>query len=454
MATTKIWPIKGEVGHVLRYVQNENKTDINNQPEDLQTVLAYVSNGDKTEQSRFVSAVNCKLGKAREQMDRVKRQYNRTGGTVAFHAYQSFAPGEVTPEQAHQIGVQLANELWGDRFQVVVATHLDKETHIHNHFVVNSVSFVDGKRFHSDAKFLHRMREISDRLCRENSLSVVQNPQQGKTKHYAEYTAEKNGKPTWRTTIKADIDQAIATSMTEHQFFDTLRRMGYDFKIGQDISVRPPGKERFFRLARNLGEDYTLESIRRRMARTIPQKRQAPVESPSSPVRRHYRLKGTLPKRKKSHLRRMYFYYCYRLGVFKKHPQSPARMHFLLREDLKNLNKYTEEIKLLHAYHIDTDVQLLSFQAERKEKMDALIGQREKLRNRLRRMTDEPQAEAIRQEVHALSEQITQIRKEARLCDDIISRSSEIARKLEIIRQEEAERRKEEMQYGYQRTGR
>ena len=456
MATTKIWAVKGEVGHVLRYVQNEEKTDLAMQSGDLAAALQYIGQPEKTEMQRYVSGVNCDPQSARECMEQVKARYCKSGGTVAFHAYQSFAPGEVTPELAHQIGVQLANELWGDRFQVVVATHLDKETHIHNHFVVNSVSFVDGKRFHSDAKFLHRMREVSDRLCRENSLSVVQNPWQGKAKHYAEYMAEKNGKPTWRTTIQADIDQAIATSMTERQFFDTLRRMGYDYKIGQDISVRPPGKERFFRLARNLGDDYTLENIRRRLGRNPPQRRpQAQIAAPQpSPVRRHYRLKGTLPKRKKSHLRRMYLYYCYRLGVFKKHPQSPARMHFLLREDLKNLNKYTEEIKLLHTYHIDTDVQLLSFQTERKEKMEILIGQREKLRNRLRRLTDEPQAEAVRQEVHALSEQITQIRKEVRLCGDIISHSSEIARKLEIIRQEESERRKEEMQYGYQRTGR
>ena len=456
MATTKIWPIKRQLGYVLNYIKNEEKTEPANQTDSLGSVLDYVGKGEKTDAQRFVTGINCAPDTAWEDMTAEKRRFGKTDGTMAFHAYQSFAPGEVTPEQAHQIGVQLANELWGNRFQVVVATHLDKETHIHNHFVVNSVSFVDGRRFHSDAKFLHRMREVSDRLCRENSLSVVQNPKQGKTKHYAEYKAEQEGRPTWRTTIKADIDRALAASMTDRQFFDTLRRMGYDYKIGQDISVRPPGKERYFRLARNLGDDYTLENIRRRLGLTIPQKRQTPPqnESPPLPVRRHYRLKGTLPKRKKSHLRRMYLYYCYRLGVFKKHPQSPARMHFLLREDLKNLNKYTEEIKLLHTYHIDTDVQLLSFQTERKENMDALIGQREKLPNRLRPMTDEPQAEAIRQEVHAMTKEIGIIRREVKLCDDIISRLSEIARKLEIIRQEESERRKEEMQYGYQRTGR
>ena len=456
MATTKIWPIKRQLGYVLNYIKNEEKTEPANQTDSLDSVLDYVGKGEKTDAQRFVTGINCAPDTAWEDMTAEKRRFGKTDGTMAFHAYQSFAPGEVTPEQAHQIGVQLANELWGDRFQVVVATHLDKETHIHNHFVINSVSFVYGKRFHSDAKFLHRMREVSDRLCRENGLSVVQNPNRGKTKHYAEYKAEQEGRPTWRTTIKADIDRALAASMTDRQFFDTLRRMGYDYKIGQDISVRPPGKERYFRLARNLGDDYTLENIRRRLGLTIPQKRQTPPqnESPPLPVRRHYRLKGTLPRRRKSHLRRMYLYYCYRLGVFKKHPQSIAKMHFLLREDLKNLNKYTEEIKLLHTYHIDTDVQLLSFRSEKQTQMDSLTAQREKLRNRLRHMTDETQAETVRQEIYALSKQITQARKEVRLCDDILSRSSEIARKLEIIRRDETELRQEEERYGYQRTGR
>ena len=372
---------------------------------------------------------------------------------MAFHGYQSFAPGEVTPEQAHQIGVQLANELWGDRYQVVVATHLDKESHLHNHFCLNSVSFIDGKRFHSDAKFLRHLREVSDRICLEHGLSVVKDPKTGKTRNYAEHKAEKEGRPTWRTTIKADIDHAIACSRTDRQFFDALRRIGYEYKIGQDISVRPPGKERFFRLARNLGEDYTMENIRRWFGRDASAE-QKPSPPQPLPVKRHYRLKGKLPKVRKSRLRRMYLYYCYRLGVFKKHRQSPARMHFLLREDLKDLDKYTREIRLLHTYRIDTDVQLLSFQTEKQQDLDSLIAQRQKLRNKLRRMTDPEQIEATKEQIEQLTKTITQTRKEVKLCGDIYTRSAEIARKLEIIHRDESERRKEEMQYGYQRTGR
>ena len=165
-------------------------------------------------------------------------------------------------------------------------------------------------------------------------------------------------------------------------------------------------------------------------------------------------MKGKLPMSQKSHLRRMYLYYCYRLGVFKKHPQSPAKMHLLLREDLKNLDKYTQEIKLLHTYRIDTDVQLLSFQGQKKQELERLSGQRKMLRNKLRRMTDPEQIESIKKQIEQLTKTMTKTRKEIRLCDDIYSRSAEIARKLKIIHRDEAEQRKEDLEYGYQRASR
>jgi hypothetical protein len=444
MAATKIWAIKRQLSYVLQYAMNADKTEAS---DDLGSVLHYIGRGDKTDRQQFVSGIRCTPDSAYDMMMSTKREYGKNGGTMAFHGYQSFAPGEVTPEEAHQIGVQLAGELWGDRFQVVVATHLDRG-HLHNHFVVNSVSCVDGKRFHSDAKFLHRMRETSDRLCREHGLSVIQEPKQGATQHHGEYAAEKKGVPTWRRLIQSDIDRAIAASMTEQQFFRALQGMGYAYKIGQDISVKPPGKERYFRLNRNLGEEYSMDGIRRRLGRNLPEKPQ-PTTQPI-PIR-HYRLKGKFPRRHKSHLRRMYLYYCYRLGVFKKHPQSTAKMHFLLREDLRNLDKYTQEIRLLHTYRLDTDVQLSAFQEEQQQVLDGLIERRKRLRNRLRRPPSEEAATRTRQEIAALSKEISTVRQEVKRCNDIQARSKSMAEKLQIIHRDE---RKEELLHGHQRTGR
>ena len=147
---------------------------------------------------------------------------------------------------AHEIGIQLAKRLWGERFQVIVATHLDKENHLHNHFVVNTVSFADGLRYHRTEKDYYDMQKASDELCREYGLSVIENPKRGKSKQYGEWRAEREGKPTWRSLIKADVDKAIAESMTDRQFFYHLRSQGYEIKMGKDISVKPPGQGTLF----------------------------------------------------------------------------------------------------------------------------------------------------------------------------------------------------------------
>ena len=452
MATTKIWPVKRQLGYVLRYAANEEKTELSRHPDLLGSALRYVTQDGKTDLGRLVSGINCTPDTAQEVMTATKQQFGKTGGTMAFHGYQSFATGEVTPEQAHNIGVQLANELWGDRFQVLVATHLDKESHIHNHFVINSVSFVDGKRFHSDAAFLHRMREVSDRICLENGLSVVREPGQGRTKHYAEYMAEKEGKPTWRAMIKADMDQVIAHSMTDRQFFYNLQRMGYEYKQGEDISVRPPGKERYFRLARNLGDDYSMEGVRRRMLRNRPQYRM-PVAPKPATAHRHYRMKGTFPKKQQPYLRRLYFYYCYRLGVFKKRPQSLQKMHFLLREELRYLDRYNRELQFLHDNHILTDVQLNALREQKEQELEPLVARRRKLKYQLKKETEPEEAATIQAEMDTLSHRMAALRGDIRMCKNILERSRGMAEKLERIRAEEANRQQmEKKEQRYQRS--
>ena len=150
MAVTKIWPIKGRLRNVIDYTVNPEKTfNPDYTFEELQAlkdVIDYAMESDKTEKQFYVTGVNCTAGFAREQIVNTKRLFKKEDGILAFHGYQSFKPGEVTPELAHEIGIKLAEKLWGDRFEVVVSTHLDKH-HLHSHFVLNSVSFVDGKKF-------------------------------------------------------------------------------------------------------------------------------------------------------------------------------------------------------------------------------------------------------------------------------------------------------------------
>ena len=233
----------------------------------------------------------------------VKRQFGKEGGIIAFHGYQSFAPGEVTPEQAHEIGVELARRLWGDRFQVVVATHLDRE-HIHNHFVLNSVSFVDGKKYNDCKSTYALMRQTSDQLCREHGLSVIENPGQGRTMSYDTWEAEQKGKPTWHSQIRRDVDTCIARSFLFEHFLTNLKKQGYEVKSGKYIAVRPPGKQRFVRL-KTLGDGYTEEAIRERI-RAHEQLPHRPMVKPPTPKRK-YRLQHK-PK-KLTGFRALYFHY-------------------------------------------------------------------------------------------------------------------------------------------------
>ena len=245
---------------VIDYAADPSKTDSAIHDENIET------------HQQFVTGINCLPATARDEMQAVKKRFGKEDGVIAYHGYQSFAPGEADPKTAHEIGIRLAKELWDEKYQVVVATHLDKDNHLHNHFVVNTVSFVDGTRYHRTGKDYHNMQVASDNLCREYGLSVVENVHYGKSKQYGEWRAEQEQRPTWRGFIKADIDEAIRMSLTERQFFRHLEEKGYEIKFGKDISVRPQGKERFVRLMRNFGEEYSIENIRRRiLSQFIPE---------------------------------------------------------------------------------------------------------------------------------------------------------------------------------------
>ena len=464
MATTSIWRVKGWLGKVVVYVENPDKTtnpkfytdeDMTEQDgQELSDVIRYAVNSRKTQKAdnedcavvhRFVSGINCSPSTARDEMLAVKKRFGKENGTVAYHGYQSFAPGEATPEMAHEIGMKLAARLWGDRYQVIVATHLDKENHLHNHFVLNTVSFVDGIKYHRTKKDYHDMQTVSDELCREYRLSVIENPQYGKAKQYGEWRAEQEQRPTWRGLIRADIDEAIRQSMTERQFFDNLRKKGYEVKIGKDISVRPPGKERFVRLMRNFGEDYSLDNIRRRILSQSRPVRKKPEQKPEI---LWVRLVGSLKTaRKLTGFRALYVHYCYLLGIFPKNrpQQSRKRLHFLLGEDLLKLDAITAETRLLIGHRIDTAEQLFCYRDEVNGKIEALTSDRKQLYKAQRTAavkSDPEKAAEVKAQIAALSKELTSLRKEVVLCNSIAERSGVIQEKIKAVREDEQPERK------------
>lgn len=447
MATTAIWDVTDRLDRVIEYTTNPDKTenlDFNSSDfRGLQEVLKYAVQDAKTEKQFYVTGINCYPETACKQMSKTKLQFQKTDGILAFHGYQSFAPGEATPETAHAIGVKMAQELWGDRFEVVVSTHLDKN-HLHNHFVLNSVSFKDGKRYYDNKTTYSLMRQTSDRLCREYSLSVIENPQRGKSKHYAEWKAEQESKPTWRGLIREDVDKAIDESMTFTQFIANLRRQGYEVKTGvKYMAVRPNGKERFVRL-KTLGDDYTEENIKERILKNRTPERPQVLPEPN---RKRYTVRGCMnirKTRKLTGLQALYFHYLYKMGILPKQCVSRKRTHFLLREDIWHMKQLISQTKLLCTHRIETKEQLLTYQNELKQEMTALINERKSFYNNLRRCKDDKQILAYKEQISGISKKLSLLRREVKLCTGILSRSEDMKQKLLQIKQEQINQGKEE----------
>ena len=261
MAYTSVIPVR-RLDRAVKYVMNKEKTTAVS----LQDALDYAANRDKTEQSCFESSYACTLETAFADMRQTKERWHKSGGVQGYHLVQSFVAGEVSPELAHRIAKELADRVLGGRYEYVIGTHLNTG-HIHSHIVWNSVSCVDGKKYRSNYKsYVTEIRAVSDELCRKYKLSVIDTENSNHVaKPYAEWLAEKNGQPTWRTAIRQDVDDAIQQSLTWRQFLNALERKGYEVRMGRKYPVlRPPGKERFVRF-KTLGKRYTPEAIQTRI---------------------------------------------------------------------------------------------------------------------------------------------------------------------------------------------
>ena len=240
MAVTKIKPIKSTLKKALDYIQNPDKTD----------------------GKMLVSSFGCSPETADIEFEFTIAQALNRGNNLAHHLIQSFAPGEVDYQKAHEIGKQLADAVTKGQYEYVLTTHIDKG-HVHNHIIFCSVNFVDYHKYNSNERSYYGIRNMSDRLCRENGLSVVAPQKGGKGKSYAEYIAEKTG-TSWKGKLKIAVDALIPQVSSFEELLSRLQAAGYEIKPGKYVSCRAPGQERFTRL-KTLGADYTEEAIRERI---------------------------------------------------------------------------------------------------------------------------------------------------------------------------------------------
>ena len=368
MAYTSVIPVR-RLDRAVKYVMNKEKTTAVS----LQDALDYAANRDKTEQSCFESSYACTLETAFADMHQTKERWHKLGGVQGYHLVQSFAAGEVSPELAHQIAKELADRVLGGRYEYVIGTHLNTG-HIHSHIVWNSVSRIDGKKYHSNGKsYVTEIRAVSDELCRKYKLSVIDTENcHHVAKPYAEWLAEKNNQPTWRTAIRQDVDEAIQQSLTWRQFLGALEHKDYEVRMGRKYPVlRPPGKERFVRF-KTLGKNYTPEVIQNRLL--YPQFNRCFVEN--LPRVQYGRLHGGKPRRKLTGLRALYYRYLYELGAL---PRKPSRPSYAVRQDAYKLDQRIRQMEFLSKHNIDTLAQLETHRQALQTEIRQLLTKRKQL---------------------------------------------------------------------------
>lgn len=446
LATTKIWAIYSDFGNTIVYATNEEKTvemifETSNQ-EGIEAVLNYTTRDSATKGKKYVTGINCNVETAYKEMQLTKEKYGKTGKILAHHAEQSFLPGEVTPDEAHRIGIELARRLWGDRHEVVVTTHLDK-AHIHNHFVINSVSFVDGKKYYSNKASYRRMREVNDELCRMYGKSVVEEPAKKGIKTGV-YRAEMRGAYKFRETVFEDIDKMIDSSKSIQEFYDKMKMAGYTLNTDRSyLRVFIHGHQTI-RLDRK-DKNYSLESIYRRINENSSKSAEvnpAPDYSEgfgnyeevikSDEFKKWAKGKVQLPKFRYKGYKALYIKFMYELGQI---PVSKYKYnHVVIREEMMNAGKLNNEMKMLIRNNISTTADLNLYQKKLNDEYKSVFDERKTLRNQRRRATGQ-KAEDLDKQIQKYNETLAGIRKELFYCKDIKDRSDKLIDKLNTARE-------------------
>ena len=405
----------------MEYALNERKSSRRENEENLRSILGEAMNRDRTEQDLFQSALGCTLGSPFADMKAVKAQWHKLGGVEGYHLVQSFAPGEIAPELAHQIGLELAQRLLGGEFQAVVSTHLNTRC-VHNHIVWNSVSLTDGRKYRSNERsYYTQVRHLSDELCQEHGLSIIQPGRTGQPgRSYAQWQAEQEGKPTWKTPIQRDVDEAIARALTWRQFLREMEGKGYTFQFERKYpTLTPPGRQRPVRL-KTLGWQYTLKSIRQRIL--------APKRTPAGKNRR-YRLRGKLPPPLKG-LQALYYSYLYKMGAFPRKPRYPS---YAVRQDIRNLDKRIQQMEFVFRNHIEDRGQLREMQSQAERQIQELVTQRRKLYRTAPGSL----------EIEVLNQKLRPLRKTVRLCRAVEEHSLQVEKRLRQSRPREEQKPKD-----------
>ena len=391
MATTKIWAIKDSLSRVVNYAKNPEKTIFS----DLKQVLKYAENEEKTidenEKIMYVTGVNCKAKTAYEEMTSVQKRFDKCTGNIAYHAYQSFKTGEVSPELAHKIGVELARKMWSE-YQVIVATHFNTGTY-HNHFVVNSVNMFTGKKFNCNKGAYYHFRELSDELCKEYNLTVIEKPK-GRTPRNI-YFEEKRGEPTKYNLMRQAIDEAMEMCINYAQFKKIMLKKGYI--INDDYNRKYPticsvNDKKAVRMY-HLGEEYLPKNIASRVNQNpyYIQNRYLEFVKPKRNKKKYkvYKFKGDLKNiSKMKGIDILFLLLFHLLGLIPKRenykPLSPE-----MRQEVRKMERYSREIRLIVTEKIETVEDVKQYISQTEKNIKDVANIRQKYRIKLRNCTDD-----------------------------------------------------------------
>lgn len=439
LAITKIWAVKDDLRRVLNYIENPDKTK-EELSDGLKEVLAYTTQGYKTNEKEYITGINCEPSTSLKQMMNTKLSYNKMDGRLAFHAVQSFKPGEVTPEECHSLGVQLAKQMWGNRFEVVVSTHLDKE-HLHNHFVVNSVSWVDGKKYDNRKKDIDHFRELNDAICKQHGLNVIEKPE-GKAMNYGEWNAEKKDGIYFRKIIRYDVDSVLAYARTLDQMKSGLEDIGYVVNLtGKHWTLKHPQSQRkfrFYKLARDgrYDEEHIMERINNNYLFPMqPVKDIVPCKEYRGD---HTKLKG---------IKALYIRYCFELGIIRPKGKRQKYPSPQLRKDLIYMDKITNENTFVGKHNLETIEDVLAFKVSLNKEIESWMNQRRSIYNKIKRTRDPNLKKQLEMDRDTLTSKIAHGKKEIKICEDIEKRVPDIQDKLKMVNALEDERIQTQKEY-------
>lgn len=436
MATTKIWNIVDNLGTVIGYSKNKNKTQKKNEL-DLKQAINYAMNKNKTEEQYFVDGINCEVESAFQEMQDIKRLYDKQGGNLGYHAIQSFKEGEVTPEIAHEIGMRLAQEIWGDRFQVIVTTHLNTN-HIHNHFIVNSVSFKDGKKYYDTHYTYAIIRNKSDEICKEYNLSVLKEKTTEKTKiNYSYFYQQYEKQDDYTTLAKRDLDFAIKQAFSYKDFLKIMEKMHYlIYERSGKLSIRHKDTKRNIRIERRFGENYTIENIKRRILNETAIR--VPFVEEYFSNKKNTAFKLSKKKIKITGFMAIYFHYMYLLKLYPKNPYKKLSPEMIA--DIRKMDKLSEEAKILATNKINNEEDLNIYINRKEDELSNILGDRDNLWKKRSRTKEELERRKICNQISEKNEIIKRLRKEMELVEDIKSRIPKIKVNIKQLMNEEKEK--------------